>query len=96
MNLGTLVYTFLRGSQVGIDQFGNRYYKSKGKKLNNRERRWVLYKGKPEASKVPGEWHAWLHHTVDEPLTESAFQAPSWRKEHTPNLTGTSNAYRPV
>jgi len=96
MNLGTLVYTFLKGSKVGVDQFGNRYYKSKGKKLNNRERRWVLYKGQADASVVPGEWHAWLHHTTENPLIEEAIQAPSWRQEHIPNLTGTSNAYLPV
>ena len=96
MNLGTWFYTLLKGRLVGVDQFGNRYYKGKGKKLNNRERRWVLYRGRSEASKVPSEWHAWLHHTVKEPLTEAAANALSWQQIHKPNLTGTRNAYRPV
>ena len=96
MDLGTRLYTLFRGDLVGVDSFGNRYYRSKGSKLNKRERRWVLYNGLPEASKVPGEWHAWLHHTVDEPLTEAAFKSCSWQKIHIPNLTGTINAYRPI
>lgn len=92
--LGTRLYTWLHGSLVGKDEFGNKYYRCK-KKLQGRERRWVLYKGVVEGSKVPAEWHAWLHHTVEEPLTEEATQAKAWQKEHLPNLTGTQNAYYP-
>ena len=65
--------TWLRGELVGTDQYGNRYYRLKGDKPSrrgggrfSRERRWVIYNGEPEASKVPPEWHAWLHHTVNE------------------------------
>ncbi len=95
MNLGTLIYTALHGQQVGIDEFGNRYYKARGGKLWGRERRWVLYRGEPEATKIPPEWHAWLHHTTDEPLTDAAARALPWQKDHLPNLTGTTAAYRP-
>jgi len=94
MTIGTRVYTWLNGTLVGTDEFGNKYYRNK-KKLQGRERRWVVYKGVTEASKIPAEWHAWLHHTVEEPLTEEATQAKQWQKEHLPNLTGTQNAYFP-
>ncbi|WP_419796924.1 MAG: NADH:ubiquinone oxidoreductase subunit NDUFA12 [Terasakiella sp.] len=94
MTIGTRVYTWLNGTLVGTDEFGNKYYRNK-KKLQGRERRWVVYRGVTEASKVPAEWHAWLHHTVSEPLTEEATQAKQWQKEHLPNLTGTTNAYFP-
>ena len=94
-HVGTLLYTWLKGEFIGVDEFSNRYYRNTKAKLHGRERRWVVYKGKPEASKVPAEWHAWLHHLTDSPLTEKAAQALSWQKEHEPNLTGTSNAYRP-
>jgi len=85
------------GSLVGTDEFGNKYYHSTKKKHERygRERRWVMYRGIPEASKVPPEWHAWLHHTVKEPLTEAAAQAKTWQKPHLPNLTGTKGAYKP-
>ena len=95
MYIGTLLFTWLRGQWVGGDEFGNRYYRSKGRKLQGRERRWVLYKGTAEASKVPPEWHAWLHHTTDAPLNEQAAQARPWQKEHVANLSGSIGAYRP-
>ena len=95
MYIGTLLFTWLRGRRAGNDEFDNRYYRSKGRRLQGRERRWVLYKGPAEASKVPPEWHAWLHHTTDAPLSEEAAQARPWQKEHNPNLSGTIDAYRP-
>ncbi|CCQ73701.1 NADH:ubiquinone oxidoreductase subunit NDUFA12 [Magnetospira sp. QH-2] len=94
MITGTLIYTWLKGEQVGKDQYGNRYFRNR-KKLQGRERRWVLYKGSREASKVPPEWHAWLHHTVEEPLTDDASDAAAWQQEHLPNLTGTQFAFVP-
>ena len=94
-NIGTLLYTWINGTLCGTDEFGNRYYFSKGDKLRGKERRWVMFKGDVEASKVPPEWHAWLHHTTDAPLTESAAQAKGWQRPHEPNLTGTVGAYRP-
>lgn len=95
MDVGTWLYTLMNGRLVGTDEFGNRYYRGKGKLLHGRERRWVVYKGRPEASKVPPEWHAWLHHTTADPLTEKAASAHTWQQDHLPNMTGSSAAYRP-
>jgi NADH:ubiquinone oxidoreductase subunit len=101
MTIGTLLFTWWKGVRVGTDEFGNRYYREKpGRRLrpgggrDSRERRWVLYKGEPEASKVPAEWHAWLHHTVNELPNPDRRKYP-WEKPHLPNLTGTARAYRP-
>ena len=96
-SIGTLIYTWLCGEPVGIDGSGNRYYRARGErsKRNGRERRWVVYRGVDEASKVPPEWHAWLHHISDVPLTEDAAKARPWQKPHMPNLSGTPYAYRP-
>ncbi len=95
MITGTLLYTWLFGTWVGKDEFGNRYFKGSAHKKHGKERRWVLYKGDREASKVPAEWHAWLHHMVDDPLTQEAADPHSWQKPHKANQTGTMNAYRP-
>ncbi|SLN48822.1 NADH:ubiquinone oxidoreductase subunit NDUFA12 [Oceanibacterium hippocampi] len=94
---GTRLFTWLNGEPVGEDSFGNRYYTEKGKGtgLGGAKRRWVVYKGRPEASKVPAEWHSWLHHTVDALPTERARQPKDWEKPHLPNLSGTDHAYRP-
>jgi NADH:ubiquinone oxidoreductase subunit len=91
--LGTRLTTWLTGELVGEDRFGNRYYTGKARKGYARPRRWVVYKGMDEASKVPPEWHAWLHYMTDKPLDEAARRP--WQKEHVPNLTGTRAAYRP-
>lgn len=93
-SIGTWLYTLLKGEQVGSDEFGNKYYRN-ATPLNGRERRWVVFKGRKEASKVPPEWHAWLHHTTDVPLSEQAAQPEPWQQPHIPNLTGTELAYRP-
>ncbi|MEX0694935.1 MAG: NADH:ubiquinone oxidoreductase subunit NDUFA12 [Rhodospirillales bacterium] len=95
-SIGTLIYTWMNGTQVGTDEFGNRYFEARnGAMLHNRKRRWVLFKGDVEASKVPPEWHAWLHHMTPEPLTDEAAMAKPWQKPHVANMTGTINAYRP-
>jgi NADH:ubiquinone oxidoreductase subunit len=99
---GTRLYTWLKGQAVGTDQFGNRYYRERGPRvlkrgggIESRVRRWVLYNGEVEASRVPPEWHAWLHHTVDEPPRPGEAKKYPWEREHLPNLTGTDLAYRP-
>ncbi len=97
MSLGTRLFTWLHGEAVGTDAYGNRYYRAKGgaKRTDGRERRWVMYQGEAEGSKVPSEWHAWLHHTVKEPPKAGGSAQKGWQKEHVPNLTGTAQAYRP-
>ena len=96
-DLGTLLFTWVNGKHVGTDEFGTRYYRSKRKKRFGRDRRWCLFKKDKDASKVPPEWHAWLHYTVDEPLiNESVLAGRAWGKPHQLNLTGTAWAYRPA
>ncbi|KZC98339.1 NADH:ubiquinone oxidoreductase subunit NDUFA12 [Oceanibaculum pacificum] len=98
-DIGTRFFTWLNGEKVGEDQFGNLYYVAKkrasDKAAGQREKRWVVYKGEPEASKVPPAWHAWLHHTIKDLPGEADLRAQPWQKEHQPNLTGTELAYRP-
>lgn len=95
MNWGHRIFSWCFGERVGIDRFGNRYYRSRRWGRHHRERRWVIYRGEEEASKIPPEWHAWLHFTADKPLTEAMSDRRPWQKEHVPNLTGTPDAYRP-
>jgi NADH:ubiquinone oxidoreductase subunit len=87
---GTLATVWFSTSLVGTDKYGNRYYQSK-----KGSRRYVIYAGTVEASRVPPDWHGWLHHTFAEPPTTQPFKEKAWEKEHQPNLTGTAGAYRP-
>lgn len=92
---GTLLQTYFCGIREGQDVDGNRYYRERKPQQGLREKRWVVYAGEPEASKVPPEWHIWLHHTTAAPLSEeSPFRQP-WQKPHQPNMTGTDDAYLP-
>jgi len=53
--IGTFFYTLFTGKKVGQDEFGNKYY------CNSRGKRWVVYKSNVESSKIPPEWHQWIH-----------------------------------
>jgi NADH:ubiquinone oxidoreductase subunit len=95
MTLGTTLYTYFNGALVGTDSEGNRYFQEKRAPKDRPRGRWVMYKGKAEASKVPPEWHAWLHRTIDTPPTEAKRPVKPWQKEHLANQTGTTAAYHP-
>jgi len=85
------------GVFVGQDELGNRYYEARNLKtsFDGNKRRWVVFNGYAEASKVSPDWHGWLHHTFDEPPTREPLPRRAWEKDHRPNLTGTVHAYRP-
>ncbi|GJQ09856.1 hypothetical protein GpartN1_g1647.t1 [Galdieria partita] len=88
--LGTMKYF------VGEDEFHNRYFQ----KVNDvmLKDRWVEYASKdftPDPYSLPPEWHAWLHHIIDEPPTRSTFQRPIYQGQIIANRTGTTDAYFP-
>jgi len=84
-----------RACYVGADTTGNKYYEERRPSLEGRKRRYVIYNGYAEPSKVPAEWHGWLHHTFDKPPTVDPLLRRAWEIDHKPNLTGTIDAYRP-
>ena len=86
--IGTFIYTLFTGKYVGKDQFGNKYYS------NSKGKRWVIYKDRVESSKIPPEWHLWIHFLVKN-KPNSIVNKFSWQKEHEENLTGTKRAYKP-
>ena len=94
MTIGTRLYTWLKGQHVGDDEFGNRYYHERTIPKARRRARWVVYRGKTEASKVPAPWHRWLHYTAENPPKTNKRQH-DWEKPHLPNLTGTAYAVVP-
>lgn len=91
MTIGTRLYTLFKGEFVGQDAYGNRYYRARG----NANKRWVLFKGMAEPTKVPADWHRWLHYTTDQTPEEANYPSYSWEKPHQANLTGTEAAYVP-
>ena len=93
--IGTAFNSAMTGEHVGTDAQGNRYYRAK--KLNSLgyQRRWVIYNGANDASRVPAEWHGWLHGAFDDVPQSFLPPAKIWEVEYTPNATGTAQAYRP-
>lgn len=92
--LNTLFHTWRKGERVGSDEAGNVYYQG-GTDSEGRTRRWVIYKGEAEGSRVPAGWHGWLHHRTDVAPSNEDYAARDWQKPHQPNLTGSAAAYRP-
>lgn len=88
--IGTQLFTSRNGVRVGEDAEGNVYYRTADDR-----RRWVIFNGDVEASRVAPEWHGWLHHTWKEPPTERPIPHKTWEKPHQENLTGTALAYVP-
>jgi NADH:ubiquinone oxidoreductase subunit len=89
--LGTALLTRRRGVKVGTDSQGNVYYRDRAE-----DRRWVIYNGEVEATRIPPEWHAWLHGLTDEPPSVAPLPVQPWEKPHLPNLSGTPEAYHPL
>jgi NADH:ubiquinone oxidoreductase subunit len=95
MTFGTWLFTKMRGEFVGSDAEGNRYYQDKKTIAGLRRKRWVIYNGEAEASRVPPDWHGWLHHTTDTLPPKGGMPRKSWQKDHLRNQSGTDHAYRP-
>ena len=68
--------------------FGNKYY------TNSKKKRWVIYKNLVESSKIPPEWHLWIHDLVQKAPLKSNKKF-KWQKEYVENLTGTDRAHKP-
>ncbi len=91
--ISTMLYTKYSGQNVGQDEFGNLYYVNKNK--SKKEKRWVIYNGYADSSKVPARWHSWLHGIVNEIPEADNRSNKKWMRGHLPNLTGSDSAYRP-
>ncbi|SHI41051.1 NADH:ubiquinone oxidoreductase subunit NDUFA12 [Wenxinia saemankumensis] len=87
----TQFFTWRHGEKVGEDEQGNVYYRN-----SDDTKRWVIYNGEIEGSRIAPEWHGWLHRTWDQPPTQAPLRRQSWEKPHLPNLTGTPQAYAPA
>ncbi|MBD3785921.1 MAG: NADH:ubiquinone oxidoreductase subunit NDUFA12 [Sphingomonadales bacterium] len=88
--LGLQLFTARKGVKVGEDEQGNIYYQTRDGK-----RRWVIFNGEVEASKISPDWHGWMHYTYDEPPTKAPLPHKAWELPHLENQTGTAAAYVP-
>jgi len=78
------------GRSVGEDANGNVYYQSK-----KGDRRWVIYNGANDASRITPDWYAWMHKQIDDVPDVALPPAPKFLADPVANLTGTPFAYSP-
>jgi NADH:ubiquinone oxidoreductase subunit len=84
--IGLLLYTKLFGQYVDTDAFGNAYYQTKH---HQNIKRWVLYNGIYDPSKIPADWQAWLSFMQDSPPKRN-------QSDWAPNTTGTKFAQNKI
>lgn len=95
--IGTLLFTWRRGKLVGVDDQGNCYYEDRaGQSINGKVRRWVIYNGDVETTRISPEWHGWMHYTVDETPDNAGQVKREWMKPGQINMTGTKDAHKPA
>lgn len=88
---GTSLFTRSKGAEVGRDDHGNIYYQHK----KDSARRWVIYNGSNDGSRVPPNWQMWLRGTIAD-LPDAALPPErKFQQKPEPNLTGTMAAFRP-
>ena len=86
--IGTRVWSYFNGIHVGSDEQGNKYYRN-----TKDTKRWVIYRGIIESTRINPEWTNWLRYTsLSEPIDKEKY---NWQKTHLPNQTGTDDAYDP-
>ncbi|CAA9511400.1 MAG: NADH:ubiquinone oxidoreductase 17.2 kD subunit [uncultured Sphingomonas sp.] len=90
--LGTRLFSGRHGREVGRDELGNIYLQHK----KDPRRRWVMYSGSNDASRVPPGWTSWLRGQIDDVPDKALPKARAFAKPAVPNLSGTSETYRPA
>ncbi len=88
---GTSLFSRRHGEEVGRDEAGNIYFKHR----DDPGRRWVIYDGNNDSSRVPPGWNAWLRGTIDAAPDKALPPRRSFEQAPQANLTGTATAYRP-
>lgn len=89
--LSTRLWTRRHGREVGRDELGNIYFEHR----KDPSRRWVIYNGSNDASRVPPGWTSWLRGQIDAVPDKALPPRRPFEKDPVPNLSGTEESYRP-
>ena len=91
---GTWFYGLRGMTKVGEDLYGNTYFQGRVDTAGE-PRRWVIYAGSNDASRVTPEWFSWLHKQIDDVPDRALPPERRWQKPGIANQTGTPLAHRP-
>jgi NADH:ubiquinone oxidoreductase subunit len=89
---GTLFTNRRHGEEMGRDEAGNVYFRHR----KDPKRRWVIYEGSNDSSRVPPGWNAWLRGTIDEVPEKGLPPRRAFEQPPVANLTGSDGAWRPA
>ncbi len=89
------IYLFLFATKVGEDEYGNSFFELKRKDYLGRKKRYCLYNGVVEASKISPEWHPFMHYQIDVDEVKKTFKQYKWQKPATPITTLSKDKYLP-
>ena len=89
---GTSLFTRRHGVEAGRDDAGNLYFRHR----NDPARRWVIYAGANDSSRVSPGWNAWLRGTIDDVPDKALPERRAFERAPQPNLTGSDQAWRPA
>ena len=89
---GTSLFSRRNGEEAGRDEDGNIYFRHR----KDSARRWVMYAGANDSSRVPPGWNAWLRGTIDEVPDKALPPRRPFEQPAQANLTGSDQAWRPA
>ena len=94
MQIINVILIKIFSEKIGTDQIGNSYFESRRKDHIGRKRRFVVYKGIPEPTKIPSEWYSWLHHLTNL-IPGPNNNSYNWQKIRESNKTGLNSSDTP-
>ena len=89
---GTSIFSRRNGEEAGRDEAGNIYFRHR----KDPARRWVMYSGANDSSRVPPGWNAWLRGTIDDVPDKALPPRRPFEQPPEANLTGSDKAWRPA
>ncbi len=88
---GTALFSHRHGEEAGRDEAGNVYFRHR----KDPARRWVIYDGANDSSRVPPGWNAWLRGTIADVPDKALPERRAFEQPPQANITGTDDAFRP-
>ncbi len=89
------IYLKFFATKVGEDEYGNEFFELKTTDYLGRKKRYCLYRGVVEASKISPEWHPFMHYQIEARDVKSTYKQYKWQKPFVPDTTLSSNKYLP-
>ena len=89
------IYLYFCGVKVGEDEYGNQFFELKRTDYLGRKKRYCLYNGIPEASKISPEWHPFMHYQIEAKDVKTTFKQYKWQKSAVPDATLSQKKYLP-